>query len=34
VLRARLGAFAVSGRNEPLAPWRTLIVAWRAARKA
>jgi len=34
LLRARLGAFADSGRNEPLAPWRTLIVAWRAARKA
>ena len=34
LLRARLSAFADSGRNEPLAPWRTLIVAWRAARKA
>jgi hypothetical protein len=34
LLRARLSAFAVRGRNEPLSPWRTLIVAWRAARKA
>lgn len=33
LLRARLVHFAQTGDNAPLAPWRTLFVAWWAARK-
>jgi len=33
-VRARLVHFAATGRHEPLAPWRALLVAWQAARKA
>lgn len=34
LLRARLAQFARTGEDMPLMPWRTLLVAWRAARKA